>query len=556
MFLIGVDDNDIFPTGQHCHFALKEDNWDDFGIQTQFYLYYLGTPEAPQEKLIGQVKILKKGQTKNNNYRLRNNFESLSSKFISMGQSLDYYERLSTLPEDARAKLLSGLRDYVKYPELGKYFRDEIGWKSSLFREFSEDDEFILMAKSILLNDFTLISSTDLKFTFQPAGLTSPIKFDFSTPPPLISKEFPPYIESTINSARNQLPNRVISIIGRNGSGKSTLLARLARVAHATPKNRNSKTIKSLGSIAPHNLGFTRIITISYSAFDSFRLPGIKPQNIDQPDERIQIIKDIKEGGGRFAFSGLRDIASELLNQINSEKDEDEDEDERLSSTLLKPIDVLADEFTEALEKIYYNAKSKTLNKALECISRDPSFMSDEKVMTTQSLIIGNPKKTFLSWSTGHKIVMHMLVNIAANAAKASLILIDEPETHLHPPLLAALMHAIREILEQTNAHAIIATHSPIVLQETTTNHTKIIKREGDLTTCPQPTIETFGASIGEITGEVFGLHAETTNFYKTLDKLINSLNSQRLVEELFQPYGLSFQARAYVMSQLAKKGS
>ncbi|MBW6100166.1 ATP-binding protein [Escherichia coli] len=50
---------------------------------------------------------------------------------------------------------------------------------------------------------------------------------------------------------------------------------------------------------------------------------------------------------------------------------------------------------------------------------------------------------------------------------KRCLVLFDEPETHLHPPLLAVLMSALRIVLNEVDAFAIVATHSPVVVQET-----------------------------------------------------------------------------------------
>ena len=46
------------------------------------------------------------------------------------------------------------------------------------------------------------------------------------------------------------------------------------------------------------------------------------------------------------------------------------------------------------------------------------------------------------------------------------LVLIDEPECHLHPPLLASFIQCLSYLLRERNAIAIIATHSPVVLQE------------------------------------------------------------------------------------------
>jgi ABC-type molybdenum transport system ATPase subunit/photorepair protein PhrA len=64
-------------------------------------------------------------------------------------------------------------------------------------------------------------------------------------------------------------------IVGRNGSGKSTLLSRLARVLHASQKDRTTDVLMDLGTVAPAGISFTRIVNIAYSAFDTFQLSGV-----------------------------------------------------------------------------------------------------------------------------------------------------------------------------------------------------------------------------------------------------------------------------------------
>lgn len=52
------------------------------------------------------------------------------------------------------------------------------------------------------------------------------------------------------------------------------------------------------------------------------------------------------------------------------------------------------------------------------------------------------------------------------NGRRKTLVLIDEPESHLHPPLLSAFIRALSDLLLDRNGLSIIATHSPVVLQE------------------------------------------------------------------------------------------
>lgn len=526
-------------------FALIQNSWNDYSYETQYSLVYLGPPNKRGHNLIGTVKILKKGQKPSDPLQLTKDFDFLDEYFVSVGQSLDYYQRLSELGDELKLQLLESLNDYVFNPSLGDEFRSEEGWSISLFRYFDETDNFLLTAKSLLSKNFDNLQRTDLNFTFEIPEWKQKIQFDYSLPE----------LVSRVGGIAHPIPSRIISIIGRNGSGKSTLLARLARVAHGTFKNRQEGVFDKVGRIEPEGIGFPRIITVSYSAFDSFRLPGLKPNVEGEADERYQIIKDMEEGGGRFVFCGLRDIGAELAGQIISEDNDNESINDKLSTTLLKPIKAQGEEFKKTLLLVKRNEATHILDRALRCLSSDASFSSYQDILTTRFLLDNRPEDLFLMWSTGHKIVMQIIASLAAHTTQSSLILIDEPETHLHPPLLASLMHAIRIILNTKKAFAIVATHSPVVIQETLVRHTYLIRREGKSTLITKPSKETFGENIGTLTGETFGLNTRTTDFHKTLDRLIREHKNLQTIESFFQPYGLSMQARAYVMSQLISEG-
>ncbi|MHC8285331.1 AAA family ATPase [Pseudomonas sp. XS1P51] len=528
-------------------FILVQDEWDDYSFRTQYNLYFeTGANTKSGLLFLGGVKILKKGQAADKKPYVNDDILCLPSDFISLGQSLDYYQRLSQLGYSEREKLLSGLNDIVFNSRLISNFKDEPGWKDSLFRYHPAIDDFLTTASAILTKNYTKITSSGLQFTFHPTDWEQPITFDFRV------------LNPTLNDKKHPLPSRIIALIGRNGSGKSTLLARLARVAHGSVKHREDGVFDGLGKIIPTYIGFPRIITVSYSAFDNFTLPGVKPKNESDPDERVQIASETNSGIGRFVFCGLRDIASELANKINSETKNTESpqpEEDKTSHTLLKSISTLADEFANTLKLVKRNGSEKILNAALHTLLKDPSFPSFSGILNVELMLYLGPTKAFMSWSTGHKIVMHILSNLAANVTQGSLILIDEPETHLHPPLLAALMHAIRLILNEKNAFAIVATHSPVVIQETLSSHVYAIRREGSTTSAFKTKSETFGENVGTLTGEFFGLNTNATDFYKVLDSIINAYTSLETIEALFSPHGLSMQARAYVMSQLATKG-
>jgi hypothetical protein len=205
------------------------------------------------------------------------------------------------------------------------------------------------------------------------------------------------------------------------------------------------------------------------------------------------------------------------------------------------------------VQQIANNGDEVLFDAALELLLADPSFADFER-QDRVALLGQDPRSAFLGWSTGHKIALHVVASLVAHATPRSLVLFDEPEMHLHPPLIAALMHAVRLVLEEKNAFAIVATHSPVVLQETLARHVRVIRRVGDTFSVLAPNLETFGENVGVLTYDTFGLTAATTDFHHILDLLIEGFDSLDQINQLFTPR-LSGQALAYVMGGLARKG-
>ncbi|WP_316233396.1 AAA family ATPase [Bradyrhizobium sp. SZCCHNPS2010] len=522
--------------------VLQQDAWDDFGFKTQYHVFYFG-PEF--DGFVGNVKILRRGQKETLESLLPvGRGAPLDDQFCSLGQSLDYYERLASLPENVRKDILETLRDALHDPAHAATFQSEPGWSTSVKRDV-DDDGYVALARVLLERDYEALASRDVKLKFTVSGWQNSLDLDFSGPqgPPIR----PQISFSTAPTPR--LPERVAVITGRNGSGKSTLLFRLARVLHASQADRRQLT--KLGSIEPAGIGFSRIITIAYSAFDTFQVPGVNET------EKRQIIKDVQSKAGRYVFAGLRDIASELNESIAGpsvsapEPDDDGFALDREEFTHLKSAKHLAEEYATAIDLIFERNRTRILIRVLKLLFSDPSF-AEISGKSAVDFLREDQRRAFMSWSTGHKIVLHATVTLIANALPKSIVLMDEPESHLHPPLLAAFMHGVRAVLDEYDSFAVIATHSPVVVQETLRRHVSIVNRiEGGTAILP-PRIETYGESIGEITNEVFGLHANATDYHTTLRGMVEEGLTLEEIDSHFDG-GMSLQARAYVMSLLAK---
>jgi predicted ATP-dependent endonuclease of OLD family len=155
---------------------------------------------------------------------------------------------------------------------------------------------------------------------------------------------------------------------------------------------------------------------------------------------------------------------------------------------------------------------------------------------------------TFKKLSSGHKIVLLTITRLVETLQERSLVLIDEPEAHLHPPLLSAFIRALSEILNETNGVAIIATHSPVILQEVPKSCVWKLRRSGIEAVAERLLIESFGENVGVLTNEIFGLELTKTGFYKLLNDATQDLESYQNVLSYFNNQ-LGMEGRAIVMS-------
>src|SRR5262249_55586353 len=117
--------------------------------------------------------------------------------------------------------------------------------------------------------------------------------------------------------------------------------------------------------------------------------------------------------------------------------------------------------------------------------------------------------------SSGHAIVLLTVTRLVDLVDEKTLVLLDEPEGHLHPPLLSAFIRTLADLLTRRNGVAIIATHSPVVLQEVPAACAWILNRSGQITTAARPPVETFGENVGTLTREIFGFEVTNTGFHK-----------------------------------------
>lgn len=107
--------------------------------------------------------------------------------------------------------------------------------------------------------------------------------------------------------------------------------------------------------------------------------------------------------------------------------------------------------------------------------------------------------------SSGQQSFLRLAAQLSVHIENGSLVLIDEPETHLHPNLITQFVAFLSEILELSGSIGIAATHSAYLVREVPRSQVFIIQEKADRTIeITTPRLRTFGADVGAISSFIF----------------------------------------------------
>jgi predicted ATPase len=469
---------------------------------------------------IGSVKIGFKGQTTavDTFEKLPETFDSIGPDFFSLGQGVDFYRNLAALSSSTRNLLLQSLHDLVANPALIDAIKEEEVFKTSFLRNVS---------LTVIKGQYSRIIEGKAELTDFQFKFIRPATEDIGS----IEIDFDVRVDSTPST-------NIHAVIGRNGVGKTTLLNGMIE---AITGSSNSKFIDT-SSFSESEISsdyFSSLVSVSFSAFDPFNPP--KEQSDPAKGTRYFYIglKDPRSGPLHRTIDDLRhDCAKSLINCFL---------DQRKTERWLSAITKLGSDENFSYMKL----------ERLESHYRETRNLSSSEVQSDSEDFIHKYKKKIIPFlermSSGHAIVLLTITRLVETVEEKTLVLLDEPESHLHPPLLSAFIRALSDLLNDQNGVAIIATHSPVVLQEIPKSCAWKIFRTGTDVAISRPVIETFGENVGILTSEVFSLEVRRSGFHALLAK---SVNSGRIYEQIIADYKnqLGIEGRAILKALIANR--
>jgi ABC-type lipoprotein export system ATPase subunit len=299
------------------------------------------------------------------------------------------------------------------------------------------------------------------------------------------------------------LPHRVNVLVGVNGVGKTQLMARLAvalssfeETSTVQARTAAGETFEDAGVFTPRP-SFYGVVAVSFSAFDDFELP-----------KRSDSVRY------QYTYCGIRKPEGGLLDEKS-----------------------IASRIPAAIRKMN-GAQQDLLLQAMVVAMPQHEWESLPKGQAFYGRL-----------SAGQRIVLNIITDLVLNLGKRTLVLLDEPETHLHPQLISTLMSVLTVILEELDCFAIVATHSPIVVQQVLARHVHVIQRMDPAPPMvSSPPSETFGENLSEIVRLVFDSVESDRGYQDVIDRLLENEDVDAVTARFNERLGLN--ARLYLESR------
>lgn len=314
------------------------------------------------------------------------------------------------------------------------------------------------------------------------------------------------------------LPKRVAVVIGKNGVGKSQALSRIARAAlHGskvlTDGSENGRPVIS------------RLLAFAVNS-ESVSVFPARPKS--KSLQKISYYRFVLNQSGR----------SNRENSVSAAIDE-------LSRTRLDIKGVPRWKIFMSAVKGLANAEQISVSVSGE--ERDyylplrmlPTGGEAERLSRVVNwrrapvrVIDGKP----YSLSSGEASFLRFAALASLRIENGSLVLLDEPETHLHPNFIAKFAALLDRLLGATGSAAIIATHSVYFVREVFREQVSVIRSgEDGAVLVEKPRLRTFGGDVGAISFFVFGEDAPSPLALKLKQEISEGTTSWESLYELYK---------------------
>lgn len=504
------------PTIELCPEA---DDWNDFKYKCT-YRYRIIEPNS--QVITGSLLLgfTEKSEFVQENGRLREDIETIHAEklpnFFTLQGGMEEYRRFIYEFKKSAQKFLFALNDLVALknsPKNSGLVGDAM--KTKVFNlAFMRDNE-----------RFFAFHNADSLFDGLEAESLSGMSRRFSLKYDLAGFVSPNSIEMDFDPV-SVLPKRISLLIGRNGLGKSQALR-----AIVTSLLNGDSNFQDRERGRPV---LSRLLAIATPGETSNTFPN------ERKNKRIKYRRLITNRSGRAKPSrGFGDLCVQLArNEELIGKYRRWDIFTESISVLKNPDEILiplhnapsvrSSNLVKINDRYYYPLLKMGHGGEQESLEVYGSIVSNANPVNC----IGG--KIF-PLSSGQLAFIKFIVQACLFIENGSLVLLDEPETHLHPNYISQFVQILNSLLRLTGSFSIIATHSAYFVREVPRSQVHVFKENKEKSVdIIKPTLKTFGADVGALSYFVF--EDEITN--GLIKELISAFNQKgvsktKLLKEL-----------------------
>lgn len=305
---------------------------------------------------------------------------------------------------------------------------------------------------------------------------------------------------------QSELPKRIAVVIGRNGVGKSQALGHIATAAITGDFNTLREATVS------RRVSLSRLLAFAPTNEAASAFPPDKRKHSVVWYRRFALNRG--ERPGRGSGGGVADLILQLARHEGSIGTHSR------WSIFTNAIRKIRDWDQIALPQTKVDAPPLELFRlrgAPDASRPDnieayvpPDDVNDELLDVFSSIDLNSePVRlvdgTAYPLSSGEISLLRFASQASLYIENGSLLLLDEPETHLHPNFIKQFVVVLDNMLKLTGSVAIIATHSVYCVREVFSEQVTVLDIIDGIVRTEPLRLQTFGADIGAISYFVFG---------------------------------------------------
>lgn len=478
-------------------FAPSEEKWNDFTLRTRFKYRIVGgeLPHDSSEEIhlafLGNDKRWKSPADEVANLLKRSPNHLLAGselpQFFTMRFNMQSYrEVVRQLGVEQAREVLSAMNDLVAVQQsrrLPAWFAEATASEQFTMAFTRDADSFFAFhnASSILggLEQETLGGiSNRLRLNFKLAAFENNHDLEFNF------------------DAQSYIPKRIAVLIGKNGVGKSQSLSNFAQ-SLITGQDDERLTDAEGGRPLVHRLLAVSSPGETYTTFP--------PQRTNCPIIYRRIFLSRRQYGS--SESGLGEVLVQLARSRDTIKRK------RRWDLFCEVVSAVM-----PLDQIFVETRAQDFMDRPGWMRRGAPFPLNQMFVSgeEQQLKLWASIDPFadgcrfidgkiLPLSSGQITFLRFAAQTCLHIENGTMLLFDEPETHLHPNLISDFVRLLDRLLVETGSFAILATHSVYFVREVPRSQVTVLReaKPGVVEIAPVR-LRTLGADVGAISTFVF----------------------------------------------------